>query len=216
MAQLDALLATLALQPTDRVLDLGCGVGLIAEYIADRSGATVTGLDYMPEAIEEASRRTAAKRNRVNFYTGNLDHLPFPPASFDALVAIDTLYMPNDLDDTLAQMRTILRPGGQMGIFYSHMIWDEEASLEVLQIERTPLGEALARAGLAYTTQEFTEATYSHLQRKYKIAETLKANFIAEGHEFLYKYLVAESERSPLPYDSNTCRMRRYMLHVRP
>jgi ubiquinone/menaquinone biosynthesis C-methylase UbiE len=76
----------------DRVLDLGCGNGGIAEYISDMTGARDTGVNFLPEAIRRALERTAAKRLRLAFCEGDIRELDFPASSFNALVAIDTLY----------------------------------------------------------------------------------------------------------------------------
>ncbi len=215
MRQMEALLDALRLGPASRVLDLGCGVGLIAEYISDVTGAHVTGLDYAPVAIEQAQARTVAKRDRLAFHVGNLDALPFPPRSFDTLLSIDTLYMPNDLDATLAQMRDLLTPGGQMGIFYTHRLTGRPGESRAdLAPDRTPLGQALHRAGLSYRAVDFTAETYVHLQRKRRLAETFRADFAAEGRAFLYDYLVAESEPNPAPFDPATATMSRYLYHV--
>ena len=53
-----------------RVLDVGCGNGKIAEYISDLTQASVTGIDYVPEAISHAQERTAEKRGRLSFIFG--------------------------------------------------------------------------------------------------------------------------------------------------
>jgi ubiquinone/menaquinone biosynthesis C-methylase UbiE len=215
MAQLQALLDTVRLGTHSRALDLGCGVGLIAEYISDVTGARVWGLDYSPEAIAQAHARTRDKEQRLSFQVGNLDDLPYPPRAFDTLIAIDTLYMPNDLDHTLAQMHELLVPGGQMALFYQHMLWGDQESREALRAEQTPLGQALQRAGLPFGVQDFTAATYRLLQRKRQIAEAMKAGFQAEGRLFLYEHLIAESESSTTPFDPQSCRMSRYLYHVR-
>ena len=211
MAQLDAMLHALDLGEHSRALDLGCGIGMVAEYFSDVTGAHVSGMDYIPDAIAQAQERTAAKRRRLSFHVGNLDNLPFPPASFDVLISIDTLYMPNDLDDTLAQMRGLLTPGGRMAIFYTHMLWEPGSSRESLQADKTPLGEALGQAGLAFHTQDFTAETYGLMQRKRQIAEAMRADFAAEGRSFLYDHLVAESEGNPAPFDPQTSNMSRYL-----
>ena len=123
MDQLDRLAETLALHPGERALDLGCGTGLIAEYLSDGSGAAFTGIDYCPDAVAQALERTAPKRQRLDFAVQNLDTLDFPEGSFDALVAIDTLYMPNDLDATLRKMAALLRPRRADGhiLFHRHL-----------------------------------------------------------------------------------------------
>ena len=215
MTQLQALLTVTALGPENRVLDLGCGIGMITEYIADSSGASVIGMDFVPDAIEQAIARTTTKGDRLHFSVGNLDQLPFPPHSFDTLVAIDTLYMPNDLESTLRQMSDLLQPGGQMAIFYTHMLWDASSPRQSLHADHTPLGEALTNVGLRFTTQDFSAATYEHLQRKRQIALPLQAEFNAENHAFLYDYILAESESNPATFNPTTSRMSRYLYHVK-
>jgi SAM-dependent methyltransferase len=216
MAQLEAMLHALDWGEGEhsRALDLGCGVGMVAEYISDVTGTHVSGMDYIPDAIAQAQARTVSKRERLSFRVGNLDALPFPPGSFDTLISIDTLYMPNDLDSTLAQMRGLLAPGGRMAVFYSEMIWDPHGSRESLRADRTPLGLALQRAGLAYRTWDFSAETYALMQRKRQIGEAMRADFTAEGRSFLCDHLVAESESNPAPFDPQTSTMSRYLYVV--
>jgi 2-polyprenyl-3-methyl-5-hydroxy-6-metoxy-1,4-benzoquinol methylase len=214
MAQLDKLLEVAQLGPGSRVLDLGCGVGMIAEYISDVTGAHVTGIDYMPEAIAEAQARTAAKRDRLHFATGNLDDLVAAPPPFDALVSIDTLYMPKDLDATLAQMYSLLAPDGQMLIYWMEMVWDPAASRSVLEADHTTLAKALQRAGLPYRTWDFSAATYALMQRKHQLAQAMAADFAAEGRPFLFEHLVAESESNPAPFDPARANLSRYLYQV--
>jgi cyclopropane fatty-acyl-phospholipid synthase-like methyltransferase len=111
--QMDALIRVAGLMPGSRVLELGCGNGSIAEYISDATGARVTGIDYAPTAIAQARERTLEKADRLSFLTCEMSALPFPPASFDAVIAIDTLYFA-DLDVMLARLRELLAPAGQI------------------------------------------------------------------------------------------------------
>ena len=112
MAALEDLLARLDLKPGDRLLDLGCGAGVIAEYISDRTGARVTGLDYAAPAITAANERTADKRSTLTFLQGDMNALDLPARSFDAAISLDTLYWVADLSDTLSQVLRTLKPGG--------------------------------------------------------------------------------------------------------
>jgi ubiquinone/menaquinone biosynthesis C-methylase UbiE len=216
MGQLARLVETLDLHPGERALDLGCGIGLIAEYLSDSSGAAFTGIDYCPDAIAQALERTAAKRQRLDFAVQNLDTLDFPDGSFNALIAIDTLYMPNDLDATLRKMAALLKPGGRMGIFYSTAIWDVGDERARLRPERTPLGEALTRVGLTFTTLDFSRETHRHLQRKHRIGLALRPAFEAEGQLGLYDYILAESDAGSAPFDPQTCAITRYLYRVEP
>lgn len=146
MAHLDKLIEVADLRPGQRVLDLGCGNGLIAEYLSDRSDAHVTGIDFIPEAIRQAQERTRSKRDRLEFRVGNIGAPDFPDASFDLLVSIDTLYF-TPLPETIGRMKQILKPDGQMAMFYSHGCLPHE-SLETFPKEKilpdgTPLAQAL-------------------------------------------------------------------------
>jgi ubiquinone/menaquinone biosynthesis C-methylase UbiE len=65
LTQLDAVIQAADLGPGNRALDLGCGDGRITEYVSDRTGARLTGLDYVPGAIRVARERTVAKAGRL-------------------------------------------------------------------------------------------------------------------------------------------------------
>src|SRR5437763_4688968 len=67
------------------VLDIGCGLGDNAIYLASR-GHSVTGLDGSPAAIEEARRRAAAAGVTVNFDVADATELTGYEGLFDAVV----------------------------------------------------------------------------------------------------------------------------------
>ncbi len=214
MDQLARLVDVLDLSPGERALDLGCGLGLIAEYLSASTGAAFCGMDYCPEAIAQALERTAGQRDRLDFAVQNLDSLDFSDGSFDALTAIDTLYMPNDLDATLRKMAALLKPGGRMGIFYSTFLWDVGGERARLQAGHTPLGEALTGVGLRFQTWDFSQETHCHMQRKHQIGDSLRPAFAAEGRLDLYDYILAESDASSAPFDPASCAITRYLYRV--
>ena len=144
----------------------------------------------------------------------NLDTLDFPDSSFDALYAIDTLYMPNDLEATLLKMKAMLKPGGRMGIFYSTAIWDVGSDRAQLQPTATPLGRALRRVGLRFSTLDFSRETHEHLQRKHRIGLAMRPVFEAEGSLALYDYILAESNGGEAPFDPANCAITRYLYRV--
>jgi cyclopropane fatty-acyl-phospholipid synthase-like methyltransferase len=215
MRQLTSLVVMLHLQPGDRVLDLGCGNGAIAEYIADTTGAHVTGIDNIPEAIRQARERRRGKENRLAFNVMDMAALDYPPGSFDTLVSIDSLYF-SPIDETIRQMQRLLKPGSQMGIFYSHGVSPdnpiETFDLDSLHPDRTPLAAALRSCGLRYKAWDFTAEDYTHALLKKKVAEDLRAEFEAEGNRFLYDNRHGEAVGVVRAIDTNA--HKRFMYHV--
>jgi SAM-dependent methyltransferase len=198
VTQLDALIEASGLGPSQNGLDLGCGDGRIAEYIADRTGAAITGLDYSTMAVSHALARTESKRERLRFVTGDMACLAslFPPQSFDAVISIDTLYF-TPLDATLRQVATVLRPGGRLGIFYSHGA-DPSCPIpvfprETLPPDSTPVAVSLQRLGLPYHAQDFTTDDGRVAQRMKQAVVDLHEAFEAEGNLFLYENRIAEA-----------------------
>jgi SAM-dependent methyltransferase len=215
MTQLVSLLAFLNLRPGDRVLDLGCGNGAMAEYIYTQTGAYVTGIDYIPEAIRQARSRTRGKDMRLVFRVMDIGKLDFMPGSFDALISIDTLYFAN-LHETIRQMGVILNVKGQMGIFYSHGVSPdtpaETFDFDTLHPDKTPLAAALRDHGMRYKVWDFTAEDYSHAIVKKKVVEDLRADLEAEGNRFLFDNRNDEAVGVMRAIDANA--HRRYLYHV--
>ena len=97
------------------VLDIGCGLGDNAIYLASR-GHSVTGLDGSPAAIEEARRRAAAAGVTVNFDVADATALSGYEGRFDTVVD-SALY--HCLDDEgqqayIAALYRVTRPGARL------------------------------------------------------------------------------------------------------
>ncbi len=113
------LLDGLALQPGERVLDVGAGTATLAIELKRRTpGATVVGLDADPDVLALGRAKAAQAGCEVELVEGLSNALPFPDASFDAVVS--TLFF-HHLDGeakrtTLRQVRRVLRPGGRLHV----------------------------------------------------------------------------------------------------
>jgi ubiquinone/menaquinone biosynthesis C-methylase UbiE len=90
-----------------RVLDLGCGEGMLA--LLKRKGVTVVGVDLSPELV------VASRRNGYDAgYVANLTALPFSDSTFDYVVSLDVMghIAFDDKDRVLAEIKRVLRPDG--------------------------------------------------------------------------------------------------------
>ena len=198
LGQLELLLQVTGLGPAKRVLDLGCGNGLIAEYVSDCTGAHVTGLDYIAQAISQAQQRTVAKSDRLTFMVGDINRLELPNGAFDVILSIDTLYFSGDYAATLRTLSAALRPGGELAIFYSHgrepWVPKDEFPKETLPPDKTPLAAALKVNGLTFRTWDLTQQDYQLAQRRKEVLAELKPQFEAEGTLFIYENRRGDAE----------------------
>jgi SAM-dependent methyltransferase len=89
-----------------RILEVGCGWGELAEWIARETGAEVVAVDLSPRMVELASERG------IDASVADVQALPFADASFDVVVGAWMLYHVPDLERGLAEIARVLRPGG--------------------------------------------------------------------------------------------------------
>jgi SAM-dependent methyltransferase len=106
------------LSPSTRVLDLGCGLGGPARYLAATFGCTVTGVDLSASSIDAATFLSArcGLSDRVTFRVGDALHLPFEASSFDAVFLQHVAMNIEDRDALYAEIHRILMPEGRFAI----------------------------------------------------------------------------------------------------
>ncbi len=216
LEQLDLLLQVTQLGPAQHALDLGCGNGMIAEYLSDCSGAHITGLDYIPQAIRQAMDRTAAKADRLTFIVGDINRLELPAAAFDVILSIDTLYFSEDYAATLRALKAALRPDGQIAMLYSHCrepwIPKDEFPADALPPDKTPLAEALRANDLPFHTWDLTRQDYALAQRRKQVLTELKPQFESEGLLFIYENRMGDAEGISQAVEEGL--QARYLYHV--
>jgi 2-polyprenyl-6-hydroxyphenyl methylase/3-demethylubiquinone-9 3-methyltransferase len=93
------------------ILDVGCGGGLLSEEFA-KAGWSVTGIDPADESIVAARQHAGASRLPIVYLTSRGESLPFPPASFDAVVCCDVLEHVEDVGCVVEEIARVLKPGG--------------------------------------------------------------------------------------------------------
>lgn len=94
-----------------RVLDVGCGTGVVA-VTAARQGAQVTALDLTPQLLERARENAVIAQVEVDWHEGDVEQLPFADASFDAVLSqFAHIFAPRP-EVALKEMLRVLRPGG--------------------------------------------------------------------------------------------------------
>ncbi len=212
MEQLDKMLEILNLQPNQLVLDIGCGLGKITEYIAEKTGASFIGIDSATKVIKWAQKNTKPKQGELVFQEGDLNNLDFSKEKFDAIISIDTLYYAKDFNNVINKMKEILKPKGQMGIFYAQERKPEDP-LEKIEPENTKVGKALVENGLKHTIIEFTKNGREVMVKELATAQELEEMFKDEGNHDLCEQRIIQSAEVIQKIDKQL--ERRYFYHVK-
>jgi SAM-dependent methyltransferase len=109
-------LELLALQTSDRMLEIGFGhgktIGLAAARVPD---GLVAGVDISEDMVRMARQRceNLMRQSRVDLRVGDSSSLPFPDGSFDKVLCIHTLYFWKDPVRDLREICRALKPGGR-------------------------------------------------------------------------------------------------------
>lgn len=108
----------LALSPRDHVLDVACGRGESAIFLATRFGCRVTGIDLGEDNITHATLRAEAANvsTLVQFRPGDAERLDYPEASFDVVLCECAFCIFPDKPAATREFGRVLRPGGRLGL----------------------------------------------------------------------------------------------------
>jgi len=115
-AILRAYLSEIVFPPNARVLEVGCGTGAVARFVAQWPNVgAVVGVDPSPALLDKA-RTLGAGMPMLSFHEADGKALPFPAHSFDVVVLHTVLTHVPGPDALLAEVWRVLRPQGSVGI----------------------------------------------------------------------------------------------------
>ncbi len=139
--ELRGIIAALEIAPGARILDAGCGVGLVTRWLAEVAGRTgsVVGLDLSHGHIEAAERLNGTRELPLRYMQGDLTATIFGPGTFDLVWTYNTI---NHLDEPVAALETLAATvvsGGRVVLIQDLLLpemifaWDERLEQAVVQ-----------------------------------------------------------------------------------
>ncbi|MEF3073840.1 class I SAM-dependent methyltransferase [Methylobacter sp. Wu1] len=180
------------LKTGEKVLEIGCSNGHITEYLHEKAGCNILGLDYADIAIAQAQARTRDKAATLNFRCADLIQDELPGGDYDVILAIDSIYFMGDYNKTLTKLNAKLRPGSRM-IIAAFQAKEDSDPDTILLPGHTRMDEALQALSFRYIQHDFTPNIRSHWIKNYEFSRTLQPDFAAEGNAFLCEARMAEN-----------------------
>lgn len=179
-----------------RVLDVGCGGGILAEAMAAR-GASVTGIDLGEAPLAVARLHLHESGAHVDYRRVSAEDLAAEsPGAFDVVTCLEMLEHVPDPDSTVAACSRLVKPGGK--VFFSTInrnpkswlfaIVGAEYVLNLLPrgthdymkfIRPSELDAMCRKAGLA--VREWTGMHYNPLTQRYSLGPGVDVNYLAYG-----------------------------------
>ena len=163
--------------PDTSVLDVGCGIGSPACFLAERYGCRVTGISTSSAGIEDACRRARERgcSDRVSFSSGDGMDNGMPDASFDRVWVLEASHLMPRKQALLAESARVLRRGGSIVL------------CDIMPRRDLPRAEILRRA------RDYLHLHYAFGHAKLETLETYERLARAAGLEVLESLDLSDS-----------------------
>ncbi len=124
------------------VLDVGCGVGITACYMAKEYGCKVVGVDLSEMMVERSNERAKRKNveDKVEFKIGDAQDLPFKNGVFDAVICESVVAFPKNKQKVISEYARVTKTGGYVGM--NEVTWVETPPPELVEYMSRALGQA--------------------------------------------------------------------------
>lgn len=186
--QLDYLTTFVHMNGRDVGIDVGCGNGKAANYVASRTGASMSGMDKSGVAIDFARERYG---KADNWTVGDINGLDLMPGKFTVALFLDSLYFSDDIRTTLERAYASLRDGGRIGIMHSDFRHDGPS-------QNGEISRIIRENGWRSNFVDFTDQHFLLMRRKNAVCKKHRALFEEESNLCLYDRIAAESLESDI------------------
>jgi len=190
--------ASLELGPTNKVLDVGCGIGGSSFYMAEKFGSEVLGVDLSRNMLGIAQKRlndmSQAVKDKVTFCLTDITKHDYPENSFDVIYSRDALIHIPEKKKLMTLFYKWLAPGGRL-LISDYCEGDQQLSEEFLQYKRQRgydlqtvkvYGKLLEASGFGVVHAEDVTDLFEDVLRKEL------AKFALKKTEFIKKFSIKD------------------------
>lgn len=186
------LMVAADLRRGERVLDVACGTGIVAQLAADRVGpeGTVAGLDINPGMLAVA-RSVTSPHQAITWHQGSAESMPLPDAAFDVVVCQLGLQFMMDKAAALREMHRVQAPGGRLILSVtgptppSFVIFDRALSQHI-----SPASSSFVHAVFSlYQPEELRELVGAAGFHKVAVRTVARKLVLPTPRAFLWQYI---------------------------
>ena len=111
----------LEVRPSDAVLEVGFGPGVIIQRLTTLASGRVAGIDQSHEMLKQAAARSAAeiRSQRVDLRCGSVEDLPFDDNTFDKVIAINSMQVWPNAKLGLQEVRRVMKSGARIALGFT-------------------------------------------------------------------------------------------------
>jgi ubiquinone/menaquinone biosynthesis C-methylase UbiE len=149
------------------LLDVGSGTGTFAARVVGSSlDVRAVGLDFAPAMSGVAHEKACQSpwAGQLRFVTGDAEHLPFPPDSFDAVTCSNSFHHYPNQQQVVREIRRVLRPGGRLMLIDGFR--DNVVGWFVFDVIAARVEKAVFHAPWSTIHDYFTAAGFSDIRRR--------------------------------------------------
>ncbi len=107
----EQLFSQIDLNSVKKALEVGCGIGVVSSYLANKYKWDLTGIDLDSEQVEIA-KKDNIENEYLGFFEADVTELPFTNSEFDMVLSFDVLHHIPNWDRALNEITRVLRPKG--------------------------------------------------------------------------------------------------------
>ena len=192
--ELSTLAAAFKVEPSQRLVDLGCGCGGPGLYLASNDSASLDGIDISAVAVQLATEAALQRSmsSRARFHVADAASTGLPTASYTGVVSIDAMQLMPAPAKVIAEAARLLQPGGTLA--FTTWCLPEPWRNRAVVPDYRPLLEAQGLEILSYAEP----SNWRERQlRVYELTRERSTELEAEVRSSVARLLVAEAEAAP-------------------
>jgi ubiquinone/menaquinone biosynthesis C-methylase UbiE len=123
-------LQMLASEKPGAMLDIGCGPGILVKEVLEM-GYRFAGMDLADEMLKEGRERWG-ENDRISFRVGDVEKIPAPDGSFEALTCLGVVEYLQDFPAAIREMKRVLKPGGVAIVSNHNRVHVDAVALKII------------------------------------------------------------------------------------